>query len=68
MDPILDEVKQIIIYYNNQEHYELDRNIFLRKGDEIGIQTVLPYPKAYEFLKKGNNKYSIDFFITMHLE
>ena len=52
VDPIWDEVKQIIIYDNNQEHHELDRNIFLREGDEIGIQTVLPYPKAYEFLKK----------------
>ena len=52
VDPIWDEVKQIIIYDNIQEHHELDHNIFLREGDEIGIQTVLPYPKAYEFFKK----------------
>ena len=64
VDPIWDEVKQIIIYDNNQEHHELDHSIFLRKGEEIGIQTVLPYPKAYEFLKNDNNKnYSLDFFI-----
>ena len=52
VDPIWDEVKQIIIFDNIQEHHELDRSIFLHKGNEIGIRTVLPYPKAYEFLKK----------------
>ena len=67
-DPLKDEVKQIIIYDNHLEHYELDRNIFLREGDEIGIQTVLPYPKAYEFLKNGNNEYLLDLFVTMHHE
>ena len=56
VDPILDEVKQIIIFDNNPEHHQLDRSIFLHKGAEIGIQTVLPYPKAYEFFKNGNNK------------
>ena len=66
VDPIWDEVKQIIIYDNTHEYHELDRGIFLRKGSEIGIQTVLPYPKAYEFLKNGNNKYySLEFFIRV---
>ena len=66
VDPVWDVVKQIIIYDNIQEHQELDHNIFLYKGNEIGIRTVLPYPKAYEFLKKGNNKNSsLDFFIRV---
>ena len=65
LNPLWDEVKKIIIYDNNLEYHELDRNIFLRKGDGIGIQTILPYPKAYEFFK-NNDEYSLELFVTMY--
>ena len=67
-DPLKDEVKKIIIYDNNAEHHELDRRILLHKDDEIGIKTVLPYPKAYEIFKNGNNnEYLVGLFITKFL-
>ena len=67
VDPTQDEVKKIIIFDNLSEYPQFDCNIFIEKGSRIGIQTLLPYPKAYEFLNKEKNKeYSIDFFIRTY--
>ena len=69
VDPTRDEVKQIIIFDANAEHHQFDRNMVIEKDFKIGIQTILPYPKAYEFLKNGKSKnYSLDFFIRVYPE
>ena len=65
-DPLKDEVKKIIIYNNLAEHHQLDRRVFIHKYDEIGIKTVLRYPKAYEIFKNGNNnEYLVGLALTI---
>ena len=67
VDPLHVEVKNIIIFDNVGEYPQFDRNNFIEKGSRIGIQTLLPYPKAYEFLNNEKNKeYSMVFFIRTY--
>ena len=67
VDPLQDEVKKIIIFDNVGEYPQFDRSNFIEKGSRIGIQTLLPYPKAYEFLNNEKNKvYLMVFFIRTY--
>ena len=67
-DPLKDEVKKIIIYDAGAEHNQLDHTVLLGKGDDIGVKTVLPYPKAYEIFKNDeNNEYTVDMDIMWYL-